>query len=332
MYYDINRTLSYNAFINIVVGSRGFGKSYSWKRKAVNDFMKKKKQFVYIRRTADEIRSACKTLFADIVRDGITTGEPIEYKESAFWIESSDVPIGFAIPLSTAYKYKSSSYIDVTNICFDEFLAPSPNGFLKNEVFLFNELLETVLRTRDDAVIFMFANALTMINPYTIAWKLEEPKIKPRVKNGILVQLVTADDEFKNVKKQTKLAKVQELTGYTEYSIENKFALDNEIPIQKKGKNSVFRFAIKIINGTYGVWYDYATGLHIVSRDYEPNTKAIYEIEKQEAGKAATFPRLLKATPLLVRMKRAFDKNEVTFESKQVYYETTTLIKLFMGW
>lgn len=55
MYYDINNTLSYNALFNIVLGGRGIGKSYQWKIKAVRDFLKKGKQFGYIRRYKDEL-------------------------------------------------------------------------------------------------------------------------------------------------------------------------------------------------------------------------------------------------------------------------------------
>ena len=32
MYYDYNKVLSYNAFFNFIIGERGVGKTYGWKK------------------------------------------------------------------------------------------------------------------------------------------------------------------------------------------------------------------------------------------------------------------------------------------------------------
>ena len=44
MWYDISKTLSYNALFNFVIGARGVGKTYAFKRWAIKDFLKNKKQ------------------------------------------------------------------------------------------------------------------------------------------------------------------------------------------------------------------------------------------------------------------------------------------------
>lgn len=40
MWWDLKNTLSYNALFNFVVGSRGCGKTYGFKKWAAEDFIK----------------------------------------------------------------------------------------------------------------------------------------------------------------------------------------------------------------------------------------------------------------------------------------------------
>ena len=49
MYYSRNDLLSYNALFNFVVGSRGTGKTYSFKDWAINDFLKKSSDLVKLK-------------------------------------------------------------------------------------------------------------------------------------------------------------------------------------------------------------------------------------------------------------------------------------------
>ena len=50
IFYSYDKVLSYNAFLNILIGERGVGKTYGAKKYVINRFLKKNKQFVYIRR------------------------------------------------------------------------------------------------------------------------------------------------------------------------------------------------------------------------------------------------------------------------------------------
>lgn len=56
MYWDINKSLSYNALFNFIIGARGVGKSYGAKKLAIQNFLKKGKQFVYVRRYKEELK------------------------------------------------------------------------------------------------------------------------------------------------------------------------------------------------------------------------------------------------------------------------------------
>lgn len=65
IYLDLNRTLSYNALFTFIIGNRGGGKTYGFKQWAINDFIKNKKQFIYLRRYKTELIDVNK-FFADI--------------------------------------------------------------------------------------------------------------------------------------------------------------------------------------------------------------------------------------------------------------------------
>lgn len=55
-YYTNGQTLSYHAFMNILTGNRGCGKTFSFKQWSINDALKTGHQFLWVRRYATEIK------------------------------------------------------------------------------------------------------------------------------------------------------------------------------------------------------------------------------------------------------------------------------------
>ena len=58
IFYDISKTLSYNALLNFIIGERGVGKSYQAKKFVAKRFINKHKQFAYIRRYKTELKES----------------------------------------------------------------------------------------------------------------------------------------------------------------------------------------------------------------------------------------------------------------------------------
>ena len=58
IYLDFNKPISYNAFMTYIITERGLGKSYGAKIFVAQHFLKKHKQFVYLRRYKTELKKA----------------------------------------------------------------------------------------------------------------------------------------------------------------------------------------------------------------------------------------------------------------------------------
>lgn len=55
-FYDYRRILSYNCPVNCLFGERGCGKSYGAKKYVIEQYLKKRSQFLYLRRYDNEIK------------------------------------------------------------------------------------------------------------------------------------------------------------------------------------------------------------------------------------------------------------------------------------
>src|SRR5690625_4641719 len=55
-YYNPNRLLSYDRILSFVIGARGLGKTYGYKKYAINRFIKYGEQFIYLKRYKSDIK------------------------------------------------------------------------------------------------------------------------------------------------------------------------------------------------------------------------------------------------------------------------------------
>ena len=70
IFWDIDRTLTHSdALFFVIVGNRGGGKSYGAKKRAIKNFINKREQFGYIRRTKDDLKDSSKEFFKDIIKN-----------------------------------------------------------------------------------------------------------------------------------------------------------------------------------------------------------------------------------------------------------------------
>lgn len=271
VYYNYDRIISYNALLNILIGSRGIGKTYGASKLVTNAFIKKKREFVYLRRYKTELGKSVKKFFSSLQKENEFPEHNLDVKGYNFYIDEEIA--GYAMTLSTAQQLKSSNFPNVYYIIFDEFLIEEGQGhYLKNEVFSFLGIIETIARTRDIKV-FMLGNAVSEVNPYFLFFNLTLPynnDIK-LFKDGLILLQYMNSEAYKQAKKETRFGKLVEGTEYEDYAINNKFSDDNKTFIEKKSGQSKFLFSFKYKGSIYGIWIDYNVGKMYVSTDFLNN-------------------------------------------------------------
>ena len=271
MYYNIQKILSYNAFINILIGERGVGKTYSVSKFITKKFIDKKDEFVYIRRYKTELSKSTRKFFDALIKNNEFKDHSLYTKGSTFYID--DTPCGYSIPLTSAQSMKSVNFSNVKYIIFDEFILEESNShYLKNEVEVFLGLVETVARMRD-VKIFLLGNAVTEFNPYFLFFNITMPyntDIKTYKDGLILVQYMN-NTEYREKKKETKFGRLIAGTEFENYAVNNSFRLENNDFIERKTGNSRFSFAMKYKDNIIGTWIDYNNGKIYLSFDYDKN-------------------------------------------------------------
>lgn len=275
-YYSFDRLFSYQFLLAFVLTERGLGKTFGIKKAMLKKFIKTGEQFIYVRRYKSELDSALATFWSDLQNNGYFEDLDLKVKKKRMLTEfTCDGEIcGYAVPLSTANILKSTAFPKVTTIVFDEFLIDDTGlyKYLKNEVNLVLDLMETVFRLRDGQMIFL-GNSISITNPYFAYWNLELPYNSEfkTFHDGLIVVNYAKNEEYRKVKKASKFGQLIENTSYGRYAIDNQMLKDDTHFIEKRPSDARF-FGLLIINGTYiGVWNS-KNGHLYMSEKYEPNT------------------------------------------------------------
>ena len=253
-WYSPNRLLSHNAFINFVMSPRGNGKSYSAKKLIIKNYLKNGSQAVYTRRTKVEIDEVKDTYWNDIRE---------EYPDLDFKVEgyigyiNGDEVVHF-IPLSTSTNKKSASYPKVNWIIFDEYIITKTtyNRYLKNEMTLLLDLIETVGRDRNIRVLIM-ANSVSFVNPLFSFFDIvpKENQRFSKYKDGLICVEQFTSHVFMEEKKKTPFGRLIEGTNYSKYAIENEVLEDtNDFIKDREGAKYKFLACFKYEDFKIGVW------------------------------------------------------------------------------
>ena len=273
---DYDKILSYNALINMIVTERGFGKSYGMAKFVTKDYLKHNNEFAYIRRYKSDLKQAVPSFFKEIIKNNEFPDVKLSGSGNSFFC--NDQKFGYAMTLSTAQDLKSSNFPKVKTIIFDEFIIEEGQKkyYLHNECFVFLNLLETIMRMRNDVRVFMLGNAGNLYSvPYFLYFNIDIPynnEYKLYKDNTILFYYATKNSQYREAKKKTRFGKLVSGTSFEDYAINNKPINDNKFFLEKKHASSKFSFAFVYNNETFGVWIDYNEGKIYVSNDYDKNT------------------------------------------------------------
>lgn len=273
LYWNIDRTLSYNCLFNFIIGMRGVGKTYGSLKWCIKHYKSTGKQFLYVRRIKTELEKLT------IMHGGrLFNAVKREFPDDDLKAESNILSmnkevIGYSQALSTASILKSDAFPDVDTIIFDEFIIDNSGTYhyLKDEVRKFFDLYETVARGRDVRVLFL-SNAVSVTNPYFDFFHLNKPvngDIQRFGKHKDILVENTVNTRLQAQKKQSRFGQIIEGSDYSDYAYSNEWLLDNEDFIANKPGNCRYYVSVRYKDTWLGVWFDDVNYRYYISLDVD---------------------------------------------------------------
>lgn len=341
-YYDPQPMESFNSLFNFIVGDRGLGKTFYYsKRRPIDRFLKHGEQFIYLRRYKDELKTLGE-FFKDI--EEFYPNNELKVKNRVFYCDGK--VMGFAVPLSTANHYKSTAYPKVQSIVYDEFILEK--GFVRyapNEVKSFLNFYETVARDRPDVKVFFLGNAISLVNPYFVHWKIMPnskdrfTKVMKTERDGrkgrhLIVVEITQDDSdegkdsFRLNKKNTDFGELISGSDFSSMSVDNKFEDDVSDFIARKTPESKFLFNVIYKGVYYGIWLDGVKGKWYVSYKRDNNTVRNYAITTEDFKVNMFLVDNLNSHNGLKMLKKAFSSGYLMFENLHIKSEMFDVMKI----
>ncbi len=179
LYYNIAPIDATGAIYRLIVGQRSNGKTYSVCKHIVEDYFNEGKRGAYIRRYEESITPKnLQSLFNPHLQLIWELSEhkwnSIFYRAKEFHlcsidsegkiIAKDDTAFCITAAINTSENTKGEDRGEVHTIVFDEFMTRS--GYLNSEFVRFMNLLSTLIRDRESAVIYMLANTVNKYCPY----------------------------------------------------------------------------------------------------------------------------------------------------------------------
>ena len=307
VYYNWQKTYTYNAKINIIISMRGFGKTYGARKQAVKDFIKDGSKFVEIVRYKESLKGesaiqvgyfdklVLNNEFPDYVFKTNGTNAYIAKKPNG-----DGKPVwrhcGYFVALSAMQQTKQRTFVNVKSVIFDEFIIDkrTRNRYLPGEFNLFVNLIDSLAREEVDkdgnAVgtkvrVYLLGNACDLTNPYFIRWGInKQPKEGYSWYGGKLVLVHYVKDEvYQTGKRDTLVGKLVAGTAEEGIIVDNIFNTGDEYNIMKKTPAAIFEYGFIYTGQKFGVWSDSKAGYIFITDSFpEGSGKPIMALSKED--------------------------------------------------
>lgn len=327
-YYNGQWTLSNNRIFCYVLGGRGIGKTFRFKKYMLDKFLKKGRQFIYVRRYVIDIEKTANNYFDDI----LTTDE---YKDLDFKFQGNTYFIngevaGYAIAVSQFIKMKSVSFPLVDVIVFDEFITENcdyiggnKNPYLEPELCL--NFYQSVARgidrpIREEVRFFFISNSVSINNPHFLYFNLDKKLVegtKHILTDSISLEIADGKeiiDEIRN----SQFGKLIQNSKYGDFALDNKFYLDsNEFITGDLPKNLKYIFTINYNEITLGVWKNERESLYYITEKYDPSCVVNYSLTNSAHKVNTVLIQQNKTRPSVKLLKLAYEQGQVFFQNQR---------------
>ena len=331
--------LSYNQYLNFVIGGRGIGKTFAIKERLLKRFVEKGHQFIYLRRNKSELDridkdkfftiELLKQVFEDfeiLSSDASKIHTRIEFKASNMDKEVNTLVLSttkvilngqivcYMKSLSTWVDLKGSEYDEVMSIMYDEVLIDpaSKKRYLDNEVEALLQFIFSVFRRRKGCHVYLLSNAGNFNNPYFAFLKFYDDNGKRFYHLKEYATLIefppnsafeTDEDKQIGFFKLLSKSKIYESVANNEFQIKS----DKNITKIKGVKQRLYSF---YVGGTFLTGY-YVDNMVYIAKGFDKNLEAFcLQTEEVEDG----FIYLHKTSHLGKNLKRLYLNNMFLYE------------------
>lgn len=333
-WYNPAKALSYNAFLTFVLGGRGIGKTFSYKKLCFKNYITKGEQFIYLRRTQTELDEMDRDKFFNLdlfnaiyddfeilSNETSRLGTVIRYygdgAEHKLDINTKRILLDDEImcyfkSLSTWVKLKSSEYDTVKTLLFDEVLIDiSANNitYLPNEINAFFQLLSTIFRHRSGNRVFLLSNATKFNNPYFNYFKFTGDKSKrfwSLKKYGALIEF--CDEVVISMDNTADIYKLTQDSEVFDSNVHNEFQEKFDSNVGKIEGPKIRLYSI-YTQGTFLTVYN-ANNRFYVAKGYDKNVEVFtFNINDIEQG----FIYLTRSDEISIHIRRNFYRGGIFY-------------------
>lgn len=183
-YYSVRNLLVFapDCYYYVIYGERSNGKTYSVLDYCLERYFTNGERFAIVRRYKEDLKGKNGgAMFTALVENGLikkySKGQwnGIYYYSQRWYLMYinpenpkdkivDDEPFAYGFALTEMEHDKSTSYPQIKNILFDEFI--TRQAYLPDEFVLFTNVISTIVRERDDVKIFMCGNTVNQYCPY----------------------------------------------------------------------------------------------------------------------------------------------------------------------
>lgn len=317
-YYNFQKLLSYNAVYNFCLGARGLGKTYGAKKLVIKAYLRDRQEFIYVRRYKTELANR-QTFFDDIAHEFPDIGLRVEgHLAQMCWNPNDAKPkwetMGYFMALSNSQSRKSVAFPAVTMILFDEFIIEKGAlHYLPKEEDVFMNFFATVDRWQDKTRVIFMANAVSIMNPYFLAYDIKPTQEFVKKGDGFLTVHFADSKEFSNEISETRFGKFIKGTEYEDYAVNSVFADAHEYLVARKTAKATYTVTLETKEGVFSVWIDrQAYPMVYYVQEKRPDKETIYVTESELMREGTIF--VTYTDKFLQYLRAAYGKGHVLFD------------------
>lgn len=350
-YYSLTNILKVGARYNVIYGERSNGKTFSVIELILKNYFEKGEKGAIIRRWDEDFKKGRGLkMFSNFI-DNETRGNiikklskgrfnAVKFTGGSYYMihindESGetdlcdDAPFCYAFALNQYEHDKSTSYPLVTTILFDEFL--TRNYYLVDEFVIFCNVLSTIIRDRDNVIIFMCGNTVSKYCPYFKEMGLTNVK---KMKKGVIDTYTYGED-----------GRLVVAVEYSDFPARKKksdiyFAFDNpklkmitsgewelniypHLPMKYRPLNIIYMYFIRFDNETLQceiIYVDNKLFTYIHRKTTPIKDDDVYMVFQQEYDPRPNYRRRITkpTTDIEKKIARFFTQDKVFYQDNEV--------------